>query len=531
MSPAGPDGLFEETATGSGLMVRLDTRLPSPLPVGRGTAIFCSGACFHRRETIRSIELFVDGVAHTPTAWGMPRLDLFQMMHPHLDLADNGQPARDPRSADDPELRCYRSGFWSTLAIRARARPGTIELALAVQLESGARILAPLGRIEVVEEQPRPVYENFPAAKGTGLIAICLASFNPDEARLRTQIDSLRAQTDENWVCLICDDCSQPERYEQILQMVGKDPRFEVSRSRHNLGPYRNFERALALVPHEADLVALCDQDDRWHPEKLQVLRAALGSAQLVYSDQRLVDADGRVLRETLWRGRRNNHTDLASLLVANSITGAATLFRREIAELARPFPDTPGWQFHDHWLGLVAMAVGDVAYVDRPLYDYVQHGGAILGHGRRSHAQEARAPLRKRLPGPDALRERMRGWRAAYFYGYLPHEVQAQALLARCSAMIPDSKRRILERFIAAARDPLPFAWLAVRPLRMLLGSNETLGTEAELARGIAWRHLIEARTGDRRLPFGAPHDATCPPLDVDTLGHSRLARWRARG
>ena len=39
-------------------------------------------------------------------------------------------------------------------------------------------------------------------------------------------------------------------------------------------------------------------------------------------------------------------------MLVANTITGAATLFRREVAELALPFPDTPGLPFHDHWLG-----------------------------------------------------------------------------------------------------------------------------------------------------------------------------------
>ena len=89
--------------------------------------------------------------------------------------------------------------------------------------------------------------------------------------------------------------------------------------------------------------VALCDQDDRWHPEKLAVLREAIGGAGLVYSDQRLVDADGRVLRDTLWHGRRNNHTDLTSMLVANTITGAAMMLRREVAELALPFPDTPG--------------------------------------------------------------------------------------------------------------------------------------------------------------------------------------------
>jgi hypothetical protein len=90
--------------------------------------------------------------------------------------------------------------------------------------------------------------------------------------------------------------------------------------------------------------------------------------------------------------------------------------------------------------------------------------------------------------------------------------------------------KRRALERFTAAPRSPLAFAWLAARPLRALTGSNETLGTESEFARGIVWRHLIALRTGRRETPGRSPYEASCPPLDAATLGEERLARWRAR-
>ena len=69
----------------------------------------------------------------------------------------------------------------------------------------------------------------------------------------------------------------------------------------------------------------------------------------------------------------------IASLLIANTVTGAASLFRREVGELALPFPQPPGTQYHDHWVALVAMACGEIAYVDRPLYDYVQHGDAAV--------------------------------------------------------------------------------------------------------------------------------------------------------
>ena len=39
--------------------------------------------------------------------------------------------------------------------------------------------------------------------------------------------------------------------------------------------------------------MALADQDDRWHPDKLAALLAGIGDAQLVYSDARVVARDG----------------------------------------------------------------------------------------------------------------------------------------------------------------------------------------------------------------------------------------------
>jgi hypothetical protein len=196
-------------------------------------------------------------------------------------------------------------------------------------------------------------------------------------------------------------------------------------------------------------------------------------------------------------------------MLIANTITGAASLFRREVADLMLPFPEPPGLQFHDHWLALVALATGAVAYVDRPLYDYVQHSGAVFGDVTRPGGGGRRRP-----------RVTLEQWRAAYFHGYLSREVQAQALLARCGSRIAPAKRRALDRFIAAQRSPLAFAWLTLRPLRALAGHTETLGSELELAAGILWRQL--AGLPGRRLDATIPH-----PI---AFQQKRLRRWRAR-
>jgi len=45
------------------------------------------------------------------------------------------------------------------------------------------------------------------------LVAICMAAFEPDPALLERQIASIREQSHEQWLCLISDDGSSPERF------------------------------------------------------------------------------------------------------------------------------------------------------------------------------------------------------------------------------------------------------------------------------------------------------------------------------
>lgn len=309
-------------------------------------------------------------------------------------------------------------------------------------------------------------------------VGICLATHEPDPELLAVQIDSIRAQSHSDWVCVVSDDASGPRAVAAIEAAPEGDPRFVLSRSERRLGFYRNFERALSLLPQGPELVALADQDDRWHPDKLEALVAGLGAARLVHSDARIVDRGGVVISPTYWTGRRPNQGDLASLLVANTVTGAASLFRRELLQWALPFPELPGRPYHDHWLAALALARGEIAYLDRPLYDYVQHGGAVLGHVGDGTGNRARPA------GSSAARRRR-----AYMEETRRVVLMAGALAARC-APLPDPRRaRELDRMVALERSPAAVAWLAARALRHARGRSETAGAERTLLAGLLWR------------------------------------------
>jgi glycosyltransferase involved in cell wall biosynthesis len=316
-----------------------------------------------------------------------------------------------------------------------------------------------------------------------------MATLNPQAELFHRQIESIRGQSHENWICLISDDASNPDSFAMIEEAVGDDPRFSVERNPIRLGAYRNFEHVLGSVPADAELVALADQDDRWEPEKLAALVEGMaGSATLAYSDMRVVDPSGLMVSSTFWTSRRNNSDDLGALVIANSVTGAASLFRSDLLAYALPFPNPDDGLMHDHWIAMVAMSLGRVAYLDQPLYDYVQHPDAALGH-------ESIRPKQAAGAGRASFMRRGYGW-------VLGVRAAAEELLKRGGESIPDRKRRVLRRLARIQRSPTAWAWLFWNMLRSPFAGSKTRGAERFLLAGLLWSALPGKRKPSRLPP-----------------------------
>ncbi|MEZ5156477.1 MAG: glycosyltransferase [Solirubrobacterales bacterium] len=499
------------------LFVRCDGQLPPKLQAGKSDAIFCVGACFHRRSAVRRLWVRTPSGLTEVGNRSLPRFNLFRDLH--AGAADA-----------DPERRSYRSGFWSVVPVRP-SDPGLARIAVVAELEDGSKVSAPFAEIPVVPPPPKPGGK----PERTARIGVCMATFEPDPGLFETQIESIRAQSSRDWVCYISDDHSSESAWEMVRAVAGDDPRFVLSRADQRLGFFRNFERALSMASEDCELIALSDQDDRWYPEKLETLAAAMEDHQLVYSDQRLTLKDGTVIRDTLWAGRSRNENSLYSATIANTIVGASMMLRRDLLDRILPFPHTTGWQFHDHWIAAVALAAGSIRYLDRPLYDYVQHEGAVVGRVSVEEAGEGTHPgMNSSLRNPRQLFSPLRHpkrllarCRSIYFGSYIHVSLQAQVLLGRCSDRMSGGDSRALRRLIAADRSIVGALELALRPARELWGRNETLGTEWHLLKGIAWLWSVRLRELGRRSPTGARQDATVPEFDILAFGQWRLKRW----
>jgi glycosyltransferase involved in cell wall biosynthesis len=455
------------------LDARLDEPLLSQIAVGAGSAVFVKGRCAPLAgRRVDRMTIALGGDEHPLMGFGIS----------------------DRRFGTTGDM------WWAIVPLAPVTEPVEVPLTLQAELEGGGRAEAQLATWRLTPElDAHPVAPPTLNDRKRPLIAICMATYEPPPELFARQVESIRSQTHDNWVCVISDDNSRPESLAEVRDVLGGDQRFVLVPSEVRRGFYGNFERALALAPAEATYLALADQDDSWHPDKLEVLLAELErGALLAYSDTRVVDEGGRVLSDTYWRYRANNYTDFTSLVITNAITGAASLFRRELAERALPFPPPHGDIFHDHWLALVAMATGDIRYVDRPLYDYVQHSAAALGFSKANAGRGrwggwlADVALRMLRLASRVIRP---VGQVRYFDNYCRLVLMARALELRLGDSLSSSDRSALRHIQSCDDSARGAGWFAFRLLRPLVGRNETMGMERGLLAGLLWRLLAGYR------------------------------------
>lgn len=129
------------------------------------------------------------------------------------------------------------------------------------------------------------------------LISIALCTYN-GSAFLAEQLDSILGQRYTNWELVVVDDCSTDSTPAILEEYAGSDARIGLHYNEQNLGYNKNFEKALGLC--RSELIAICDQDDIWHPEKLEKQVKLIGDHALVYHDSEFVNAEGQSMNRRI---------------------------------------------------------------------------------------------------------------------------------------------------------------------------------------------------------------------------------------
>jgi glycosyltransferase involved in cell wall biosynthesis len=201
------------------------------------------------------------------------------------------------------------------------------------------------------------------------LVSVVMCTYN-GATYLDIQLTSVLQQTYPNIEIVIVDDASTDSTWEILQTYQQAYKHIRLYKNEKNLGYIKNFESALQKATGE--LIAVCDQDDIWELNKIELLQQGIGEAQLIYHDSALIDEDGVWLSKNISTilGMYEGNA-IQALLFANCVSGHAMLFRKALLAYVLPFPpDT----YYDWWIALVALSQGNIKYIPQPLVKYRQH-------------------------------------------------------------------------------------------------------------------------------------------------------------
>jgi glycosyltransferase involved in cell wall biosynthesis len=223
-------------------------------------------------------------------------------------------------------------------------------------------------------------------------ISVAMTTYNGARF-LCEQLESIFAQSRLPDELVVCDDCSSDQTLQLLRDYAERAPfDMKVVVNDARLGSTKNFEKAVSLC--SGDVIALCDQDDVWRPDKLAVSEQTFQADPelgVVLTNADLINEKGSALRGDLWsrcrlnRGRQRALTgsrryDL--LFGLPFTTGATMAFRSRFKPLVLPFPTETPTFIHDRWIAVVIAAVGRIGLIEEKLVKYRLHRQQQLGVG-----------------------------------------------------------------------------------------------------------------------------------------------------
>jgi rhamnosyltransferase len=213
------------------------------------------------------------------------------------------------------------------------------------------------------------------------MIDIVLATYN-GEKYVGEQIDSIINQTYKEWKLIIRDDGSKDKTSEVLEMYAQKDSRIKVIKDGiGNLGFNGNFTKLLEAS--SSDYVMICDQDDFWIPEKIEIMFNEIKKYDkkdkiLVHSDVYLTNEKLEIISDK-FIGKRGIKQGINGVIMANSVQGASCLMTKRLKD---SYLNNKVSMPYDYNICLIAEMTGKRIYIEKPLMYYRQHQSNAIGAG-----------------------------------------------------------------------------------------------------------------------------------------------------
>lgn len=221
-------------------------------------------------------------------------------------------------------------------------------------------------------------------------IAIILSTYNGAKY-VAAQLDSILRQTHTNWQCYIRDDGSSDNTLAILTPYLSNDNRFTlISTIAGNIGLNPSHYYLISCTTE--NYVAMCDQDDIWDANKLEVTLAKLKQAEsdrktpaLAHTNSVFVDSDLNIIRPRFLDNRALKK-GLNGILFANSAQGGSIMINASLRAIAMQIPPVLPYDYH---LAIIANLVGERIYAPQTLLQYRQHSKSSIATGEQNKPAE----------------------------------------------------------------------------------------------------------------------------------------------
>ena len=170
---------------------------------------------------------------------------------------------------------------------------------------------------------------------------------------LKNAVQSVLAQSYDNWELIIIDDASTDESYFVAQALAESDRRITAKKLSKNLGAGNARNQGLAVA--KGDYIAFLDADDLWKSSKLerQIEFMKEHNALICYSDYDFIDEDGNALNKKI---EALPKIDFDKLLKANYIGNLTAIYNPSVLG-KEYFSDLRMRQDWGMWLKLIQKA------------------------------------------------------------------------------------------------------------------------------------------------------------------------------
>ena len=216
-------------------------------------------------------------------------------------------------------------------------------------------------------------------------VLILLATYN-GEKYINEMVDSILNQDYEDWALVLSDTDKTPEILDEY---AAKFPnKITHYRSGQRFGNAQKHFMHLLNTHRDAPYIMFCDQDDRWHSDKVSKTLEKMQEIEetdtpcLVHTDLVVVDGELNKISDSFCKLSKldGNRLALNQLLVQNVVTGCTMMINKRLADLSceKPLPEEA--LMHDGWIALICSVFGKSAFLDESTIDYRQHGNNSVG-------------------------------------------------------------------------------------------------------------------------------------------------------